>query len=144
MRDLVPGLEYVAGQERPTRAPADARLGRFEVMLVWALDRVSREGVEATLAILRRFAGHGPLKEPWAETADPRNGRAARVAVRLDGGRRDPPPSERTGAGLERRKRGACRSAGRRARRIRSRDAAVDTWRGGSENGPWQADAGPF
>ena len=32
------------------QALADARLGRFEVMLVWALDRVSREGVEATLA----------------------------------------------------------------------------------------------
>ena len=41
------------------QALADARLGRFEVMLVWALDRVSREAVEATLAILRRFAGHG-------------------------------------------------------------------------------------
>jgi len=58
------------------QALADARLGRFEVMLVWALDRVSREGVEATLAILRRFAGHGTavwsLKEPWTETADPR------------------------------------------------------------------------
>jgi DNA invertase Pin-like site-specific DNA recombinase len=26
------------------RALADARLGRFEVMLVWALDRMSREG----------------------------------------------------------------------------------------------------
>ena len=42
-----------------TRALADARLGRFEVAPVWALDRVGWEGVEATLAILRRFAGHG-------------------------------------------------------------------------------------
>ena len=46
------------------------------MVLVWALDRVSREGVEATLAIPRRFAGHGAavwlLKEPWTETADPR------------------------------------------------------------------------
>ncbi len=56
---------------------ADARLSRFKVMLVWALDRVSREGVEATLAILRRFAGHGvavwSLKEPWmaAEESPP-------------------------------------------------------------------------
>src|SRR5260370_4942887 len=39
------------------KALTDARLGRFEVMLVWALDRVSREGVEATLATLRRFRG---------------------------------------------------------------------------------------
>jgi hypothetical protein len=63
-------------REMLSQAVADARLGRFEVMLVWALDRVSREGVEATLAILRRFAGHGTavwsLKEPWTETADPR------------------------------------------------------------------------
>lgn len=41
------------------QALADARLGRCDVMLVWALDRVSREGIKATLAILRRFASHG-------------------------------------------------------------------------------------
>jgi putative DNA-invertase from lambdoid prophage Rac len=61
-----------------SQALADARLGRFEVMLMWALDRVSREGVEATLAVLCWFAGHGAavwsLNEPWTETADPRMG----------------------------------------------------------------------
>ena len=55
------------------QALADARLGRFEVMLVWALDRVSCEGVEVTLGIFRRFACHGTavwsLKESWTETA---------------------------------------------------------------------------
>lgn len=52
-----------------------ARLGQFDVMLVWSLDRLSREGVEATLGILRRFRQHGcaviSLQEPWTDTADP-------------------------------------------------------------------------
>jgi DNA invertase Pin-like site-specific DNA recombinase len=76
------------------QALADARLGRFEVMLVW--DRVSREGVEATLAILRRFAGHGTAVVVTQGTVDRDGGseddRAARVAVRLDG-RLGVPPS---------------------------------------------------
>jgi DNA invertase Pin-like site-specific DNA recombinase len=37
----------------------DARLGKFDVLLVWALDRLSREGVEATLNLLRRFREAG-------------------------------------------------------------------------------------
>jgi putative DNA-invertase from lambdoid prophage Rac len=57
-------------------ALADARKGEFDVMLVWALDRVSREGVEVTLGWLRKFVTAGApiwsLKESWTETADPR------------------------------------------------------------------------
>jgi Resolvase, N terminal domain len=73
MCDLVPSLEDRAGDGQPRYWPT--RLDRFEVVLVWALDRVSREGVEAMLAILCRLAGQGAavwsLMEPWAETADP-------------------------------------------------------------------------
>ena len=52
-----------------------ARKGEFDVVLCWALDRVSREGVEVTLGWLRKFATGAPiwsLKESWTETADPR------------------------------------------------------------------------
>jgi DNA invertase Pin-like site-specific DNA recombinase len=91
------------------QALADARLGRFEVMLVWALDRVSREGVEATLAILRRFAGHGTavwsLKEPWTETADPRMAELLASLYAWMAAEESRRRSERTRAGLERRKR---------------------------------------
>jgi DNA invertase Pin-like site-specific DNA recombinase len=91
------------------QALADARLGRFEVMLVWALDRVSREGVEATLAILRRFAGHGTavwsLKEPWTETADPRMAELLASLYAWMAAEESRRRSERTRAGLKRRKR---------------------------------------
>jgi putative DNA-invertase from lambdoid prophage Rac len=66
-----------------------------------------REGVEATLAILRS-TGHGTavgsLKEPWTETADPRMAEllASLYAwMAAEESRRRP---ERTRAGLERRK----------------------------------------
>jgi Resolvase, N terminal domain len=66
----------------------DARAGRFEVLLVWALDRLSREGVEATLGLLRRFRDRGvvvwSLTEPWTETSDPHMA-AAVQPVRVDG-----------------------------------------------------------
>ena len=42
-------------RERLAAALADARLGKFDVLLVWALDRVDCEGVESTLGLLRRF-----------------------------------------------------------------------------------------
>jgi DNA invertase Pin-like site-specific DNA recombinase len=91
------------------QALADARLGRFEVMLVWALDRVSREGVEATLAILRRFAGHGTavwsLKEPWTETADPRMAELLASLYAWMAAEESRRRSERTRAGLGRRER---------------------------------------
>jgi len=53
-----------------------ARLGEFQVLLVWALDRLSREGVEATLAIMRQFRERGAMvwsmQLSWTETSDAR------------------------------------------------------------------------
>jgi putative DNA-invertase from lambdoid prophage Rac len=96
-------------KEMLAEALADARLGHFDVMLVWALDRVSREGVEATLSILRRFAGHGAavwsLKEPWTETADPRMAELLASLYAWMAAEESRRRSERTKAGLERRKR---------------------------------------
>ena len=61
---------------RLDQALHDARLGRYQYLLCWALDRVCREGVEQTLGIMRRFSEQGvavwSLREPWTETADPR------------------------------------------------------------------------
>ena len=133
VRDLVPGLEDRAGDGQPGRW--QARLGRFEIVLVWALDRVSPGGVEATLAILRRFAGHGAavwsLKEPRTETADPRMAgllASLYAGMAAEGSRRcrsGPRPGR---SAVSRR---ACRPAA--GRDIRSRDAAMDTWRRGRE-----------
>src|ERR1035438_2856533 len=53
-----------------------ARLGRYQVVLIWAVDRLSRKGIEDTLATLRRAYEHGcdiwSHEEPWLVTSEPR------------------------------------------------------------------------
>src|SRR3954465_13056908 len=46
-------------QAQVNQALQDARLGRYQVLLVWALDRLSREGVEAMLRTMRQFRERG-------------------------------------------------------------------------------------
>jgi DNA invertase Pin-like site-specific DNA recombinase len=116
-RGLEVAAEYVLdgasawkGQHRDQlgQALAGARTGRYDVLLVWALDRLSREGVEATLGLLRRFHAAGApvwsLREPWTETADPQMaellGAIYAWMARMESQRR----SERVRAGLARRK----------------------------------------
>jgi DNA invertase Pin-like site-specific DNA recombinase len=69
-RGLQVAAEYVLdgaspwkGEHREQFAAAltDARLGKYEVLLVWALDRLDREGVASTLGMLRRFHEAGAL-----------------------------------------------------------------------------------
>jgi DNA invertase Pin-like site-specific DNA recombinase len=49
----------------------DARRGRYTVLCVWALDRLTREGIEATLTTLRQFRERGvrvlSLQESWTD-----------------------------------------------------------------------------
>lgn len=53
-----------------------ARLGRYSVVLVWAIDRLSRKGIEDTLATMRQIYEHGAdiwsHEEPWLVTTEPR------------------------------------------------------------------------
>ena len=53
----------------------DAHQGRFEVLLVWSLDRLSREGIRQTLEIFNKLTGHGvqvlSYQEPWTATVGP-------------------------------------------------------------------------
>jgi DNA invertase Pin-like site-specific DNA recombinase len=107
---VLDGASAWKGEQREhlAQALADARLGRYDVLLCWALDRLSREGVEATLGLLRRFHAAGApvwsLREPWTETADPSMAEllAAIYAwmAKAESARR----SERVRAGLERRR----------------------------------------
>jgi putative DNA-invertase from lambdoid prophage Rac len=107
---VLDGASAWKGQHRDQLglALADARTGGYDVLLCWALDRLSREGVEATLGLLRRFHAAGApvwsLREPWTETADPSMAEllASIYAwmARAESARR----SERVRAGLARRK----------------------------------------
>ena len=127
------------------QALGDARTGRYDVLLVWALDRLSREGIEVTLRIMRQFADRGvavwSLRESWTETSDPhvRELIAAIMAwvARMESERR----SERVRAGLARRKAAGLpvgRQPGSKDRRQRKRSAM---WPAGSENGQSQPES---
>jgi DNA invertase Pin-like site-specific DNA recombinase len=117
---IIDGASAWKGKHRDQVAVAlaDARLGQFDVLLVWALDRLDREGVESTLGLLRRFQAAGApvwsLREPWTETADPHTaellGAIYAWMARAESARR----SERVKAGLAR-PRAEGKPVGRRA-----------------------------
>jgi DNA invertase Pin-like site-specific DNA recombinase len=73
--DRVSGAK--AADERPALAGAlqAAHERRHDVLLVWALDRLSRGGIGATAGILDRLRRSGvalkSYKEPWLDTAAP-------------------------------------------------------------------------
>jgi DNA invertase Pin-like site-specific DNA recombinase len=114
-----------------------ARLRRFEVVLIWGLDRLSRRGAEDMLGYTRRLAETGcriwSLKDPWCESlADPMT-RELLLAVfatiaRFESERR----SERTKAGMARAKAEGKRLGGRKAgakdKAPRQRDGYSAAW----------------
>jgi DNA invertase Pin-like site-specific DNA recombinase len=69
-------LDQVSGRkaERPKfqAAMKDARKRKFDVLLFWSLDRLSREGVLKTLLILNQLTGYGvkyrSLQEQWIDS----------------------------------------------------------------------------
>jgi len=84
---------------------ADARLHKFELVLVWALDRLSREGSAAILNIINTLAVYKvkviSYQEPWTETPGEIGELLYAIAgwvARMESQRR----SERTLAGLNR------------------------------------------
>lgn len=58
-------------QAELARLIEDARKARFEVVLVWALDRLSREGPAAMLAVIDKLKAYGvrviSYQEAWTE-----------------------------------------------------------------------------
>lgn len=92
-------------QQELARLVRDARKGKFSVVLVWALDRLSRLGALSILSLIHKLASYGVKvlshQESWTEAP----GELAEVlyaiagwAARMESQRR----SERTKAGLER------------------------------------------
>lgn len=92
-------------QRELARLTRDAQRGRFTVVLVWALDRLSRQGALAILTRVHSLGSYGvrvvSLQEPWTEAP----GELAELLYALTGwiaqmeSRRI---SERTKAGLAR------------------------------------------
>jgi Resolvase, N terminal domain len=70
--------ERVERQQVPAGAQAgarfeDAHAGKFSVLIVWALDRITREDAEGALQIIRQFEERGctvvSIKESWLSGA---------------------------------------------------------------------------
>ena len=94
-----------AHRKKLTQVYRDARAGKFQVLLVWALDRLSREGPLATLEIVHRLGQSGvqvwSYQEPWTEAGGESLDLLLAIAgwvARMESNRR----SERTKAGLDR------------------------------------------
>jgi DNA invertase Pin-like site-specific DNA recombinase len=122
-------------REQLAAALAGARLGRYDVLLVWALDRLDRGGVESTLGLLRRFHQAGApvwsLKEPWTETADPRLAELLGALYAWMAAEESRRRSERVKAGLARRKaegKPVGRRAGSQDRKPRKRSGYFARW----------------
>ena len=66
-----PGDEY---RETLARMLADAHAGKWSVLVVWAADRLTREGIEALLSIVRRLRESNctliSVQEPWLNGSD--------------------------------------------------------------------------
>jgi DNA invertase Pin-like site-specific DNA recombinase len=97
------------GRQHPAlRAAMEAgRMGEFDTMLVWSLDRLSREGPEAMLGTLRRFREFGvtieSLQEPWV-SGPPEMQELLASIMGWIAGVESTRRSERVRAGLARRK----------------------------------------
>ncbi len=88
---------------------ADADKHKFDLILVWALDRLSREGIPNVLAYLERFKRNGvalrSLQEPWLDTRDQGLGQLLLAIFSWVAQQERRRIVERTKAGLEQAKR---------------------------------------
>jgi putative DNA-invertase from lambdoid prophage Rac len=116
------------------RALSDARAGKYNVLLVWALDRIERGGMEATLRAIRRFREAGirviSLQENWTDVpsdVEPLLTGIMGWVAEMESKRR----SERVKAGLARRKREGKpigRQPGATDKKPRKRSGYVARW----------------
>jgi DNA invertase Pin-like site-specific DNA recombinase len=92
-------------QQELARLSRDAYRGRFSIILIWSLDRLSREGSLAILQLVNKFCTRGvkvlSYQEPWTEAPGELGELLFALAgwvARMESQRR----SERTKAGLAR------------------------------------------
>jgi putative DNA-invertase from lambdoid prophage Rac len=126
-------------------AEDDAHAGHFEVLIIWSLDRITREGAEGALRIIRRFRERGctivSVKESWlngsSEVQDVLVSFAGWMA-RQESQRR----SERIKAGLERRRAEGLpvgRQAGAVDKGKRKKSGYVKSWEDGKRRAAQEA-----
>jgi DNA invertase Pin-like site-specific DNA recombinase len=130
----------------------DAHRGEFSVLVVWALDRITREGAESALRLIRQLNERGcalvSVQESWLNGSVAVQDLLVAVAgwnAQQESTRR----SERIKAGLERRRQQGLpvgRQVGAKDRRARKRSGYVARWereREATAHGARHGDAGP-
>lgn len=109
-----PGPEY---KRELARLLADAHAGRFRVVVVWAADRLSREGIEPLLRIVRTLRQSGvavvSVQEPWLDTTNPAVAELLLAIMAWVAQQESARRSERTRAGMARAKAQGKRIGGR-------------------------------
>jgi DNA invertase Pin-like site-specific DNA recombinase len=130
------GVEY---RKALAQMFADAARREFDVLLVWSLDRFSREGMAATVAHLQRLAAHGVAFRSFTEEHLSTENELVRnilLAVLASLAKLEREKiSQRTKAGLER-----ARANGKRLGRPRFSDGDRDKLRNALDKGEsWHA-----
>lgn len=136
-RYLLSDVSAFNGAHRETLKQAldDAYRGEFSVLVVWAVDRICREGIEELLKLIRqlreRHCALVSIQEPWLNGSDSTTELLAAIAAWVanqESARR----SERIKAGLARRraegKPVGGRKPGSKDRRPRSCEGYVQAW----------------
>lgn len=87
----------------------DARVGKFQVIVFWAWDRITRGGISPTFSIMERWrswnVGWESLREPFlSSAADPNTAKLLLAIIAWLGEQERLRISERTKAGLNRRR----------------------------------------
>jgi DNA invertase Pin-like site-specific DNA recombinase len=129
-------VETVSGgsADRPEfqRMLDDARLRKFDVILVWSLDRFSREGINNTLSYLKRLKNHGvslkSLQEPWLDTSESGMGELLIAIFSWVAEQERKRISERTKAGLARSTKKAGRPVGKKDGKPRNKLNYLKRW----------------
>lgn len=103
------------------------RRGEFNVVLIWALDRFSRRGIEATFGLVRRLEEYGvelvSLREEFLSTTDPRYRELMLSLLAWAARQEHLRLSERVKAGLERRRAQGKRLGAKREIRFNEEEA---------------------
>lgn len=109
VKEYIVEASAFTGAQRPRLREAldDAHRGAFNCLLVWALDRLSREGIEPTLAIMRQFRTSGVLvlshQESWTD-GPPAMQELLSAVMAWCAQQESQRKSERVKAGIERRR----------------------------------------
>ncbi len=127
----------------------DAHAGKFQVIVVWALDRINREGAEGALRLIRQFKHRGctlvSVKESWLNAAPEVQDVLVAFAgwmAQQESRRR----SERIKAGLDRRRaqgKPVGRQPGAADKKPRKRSGYVASWENGRRRTAHQARTAP-